>query len=62
MYPEHIHQAILDGHKSDDVVEGTDGLISVGPFKIISDGSLGTRTACCHSAYPSPPARESNLV
>ena len=31
------------------------GLIHVGPLKIISDGSLGTRTAACSHAYPGDP-------
>lgn len=56
MYREHIQSAIDAGYKTGDVIAHTDGLVTVGPFKIISDGSLGTRTACCHQAYPSPPA------
>lgn len=28
------------------------GLVHVGPLKIITDGSLGTRTAFCHDPYP----------
>lgn len=31
------------------------GLVRVGPLKIISDGSLGTRTAACTHAYPGDP-------
>ena len=58
MYAEHVHDAIDAGLKADDIIPNTDGLATVGPFKIITDGSLGTRTACCHTAYPSPPARE----
>jgi hypothetical protein len=30
---------------------GTDGRLTVGSLKIISDGSLGTRTAWCHQPY-----------
>ena len=28
------------------------GLLEVGPFKLLTDGSLNTRTALCHEAYP----------
>ncbi|OPF82365.1 hypothetical protein VT50_0207425 [Streptomyces antioxidans] len=28
------------------------GLLEVGPFKLFTDGSLNTRTALCHEAYP----------
>jgi predicted amidohydrolase YtcJ len=56
MYREHIQEAIDSGYKTGDIVPGTDGLVTVGSLKMISDGSLGTRTACCHHAYPSPPA------
>ncbi|WP_040766428.1 amidohydrolase [Tsukamurella sp. 1534] len=28
------------------------GLVRVGPLKVITDGSLGTRTAYCHAPYP----------
>ena len=33
-------------------VEGTGGLLTAGPFKVISDGSLNTRTAPCRRPYP----------
>lgn len=56
MYAQHVHDAIDAGWKTNDVVPGSKGLATVGPFKIITDGSLGTRTACCHTPYPSPPA------
>ncbi|WP_133828268.1 amidohydrolase [Actinomycetospora succinea] len=39
------------GHRTGDAV--TD-LVTVGPFKILADGSLNTRTAACHHAYPDP--------
>ncbi len=35
-----------------DIIAGTGGLLSVGPLKVISDGSLNTRTAYCHDPYP----------
>lgn len=60
MYEQHINDAISVGLKSGDPVPGGEDLLKVGPYKIIPDGSLGTRTACCHHAYPSPPARKSS--
>ncbi|KAJ3202074.1 hypothetical protein HDU82_007617 [Entophlyctis luteolus] len=52
MYQPHIHNAISRKLKSGDVVPDTHGLLTVGPYKIITDGSLGTQTAYCHSFYP----------
>lgn len=62
MYEQHINDAISAGLKSGDSISGGEGLLTVGPYKIIPDGSLGTRTACCYHAYPSPPAREPLLI
>ena len=45
---------IARGLRSGDVVPGTGGLLSMGPLKIVADGSLNTRTACCHDPYPGP--------
>jgi predicted amidohydrolase YtcJ len=52
IYPQHLEQAIAEGLRTDAVVEGTGGLLSVGPLKVITDGSLNTRTAYCFDAYP----------
>ncbi|KAJ3352446.1 hypothetical protein HDU83_007996 [Entophlyctis luteolus] len=52
MYQPHIHNAISRKLKSGDVVPDTHGLLTVGPYKIITDGSLGTQTAYCRSFYP----------
>ncbi|WWC59267.1 uncharacterized protein I303_101817 [Kwoniella dejecticola CBS 10117] len=52
MYTEHIQDAIDLGLTSGDDVPNTDGLIKVGPYKIVTDGSLGSQTAFCHDAYP----------
>lgn len=52
LYQPHLEQAIQLGLKTGDLVEGTRGLVHVGPHKIITDGSLGSRTAYCHHAYP----------
>lgn len=51
-YPAELEERIAAGWRSGDVVPGTDGLLSIGPLKIITDGSLNTRTAYCHEAYP----------
>ncbi|WVW78649.1 hypothetical protein I302_100609 [Kwoniella bestiolae CBS 10118] len=52
MYTEHLSDAISLGLTSGDDVPHTDGLMKVGPYKIVTDGSLGSQTAFCHSAYP----------
>jgi predicted amidohydrolase YtcJ len=45
---------IARGLRSGDVVPGTRGLLTMGPLKVVTDGSLNTRTACCHDPYPGP--------
>ncbi|KTR07559.1 amidohydrolase [Curtobacterium luteum] len=45
VYPVELEAAIARGLRTGDVVEGTRGLVRMGPFKVITDGSLGTRTA-----------------
>ncbi|GAA5858773.1 hypothetical protein JCM8547_004982 [Rhodosporidiobolus lusitaniae] len=55
MYEAHLPKAIEEGYKTGDVLPETEGLIEVGPFKVITDGSLGSRTACCHHPYPNEP-------
>jgi predicted amidohydrolase YtcJ len=53
VYPQHLDRAIAEGLRSGDPVRGdTGGLVRVGPLKVITDGSLGTRTAACSHAYP----------
>lgn len=48
VYPEHLERAIADGlHTGYELAPG----ISMGPFKIITDGSLNTRTAHCVEPY-----------
>ena len=61
MYQEHLDEAIEAGQTTGDAIEGTDGLITVGPHKIITDGSLGSKTAyCCHH-YPAEPTNFGRL-
>jgi len=49
IYSEDLDQAIELGLRTGDRV--TD-LLSVGPFKVLTDGSLNTRTAYCYDEYP----------
>ncbi|GAA1773822.1 amidohydrolase family protein [Agromyces lapidis] len=52
IYPQHLERAIALGLRTGDEVEGTDGLVTVGGAKVITDGSLNTRTAWCFDPYP----------
>lgn len=52
IYSQDLDRAIGLGLRSGDVVDGTGGLLTVGPFKVIIDGSLNTRTAYCFDEYP----------
>jgi predicted amidohydrolase YtcJ len=51
-YRQDLDRAVSLGLRTGDVVDGTHGLVSVGPFKVITDGSLNTRTAYCVDEYP----------
>ena len=50
-YPAGLPRAIDEGLRTGDALVGTGGLVQVGPLKLITDGSLGTRTAACTHAY-----------
>lgn len=59
IYPDMLDRALAEGLRNGDVVRGVSGeraafaeLARVGPLKVISDGSLGTRTAACTHPYP----------
>jgi len=52
LYTHHLDDAIEQGLASGQVIAGTGGLLTVGPYKVITDGSLNTRTAYCFDAYP----------
>ena len=52
IYRQHLDRAIAEGLRTGDEVPGTGGLVSVGGFKVITDGSLNTRTAWCFDRYP----------
>lgn len=56
IYPEFLDRAIADGLRTGDPARGAaSDLARVGPLKVITDGSLGTRTAACSHAYPGDP-------
>ena len=63
IYPEHLDRAIESGLRTGDLIASTGGLLSVGRLKVISDGSLGSRTAFCAHDYPGAvgPARRGVL-
>lgn len=50
-YTRHLDRAITDGLRTGDAVEGGRGLVHVGGYKVITDGSLNTRTAWCFEPY-----------
>ncbi len=52
VWPDHLDGAVAHGLATGDVVPGTGGLVTQGPLKVISDGSLNTRTAFCDDPYP----------
>lgn len=56
IYPEFLDRAVAEGLQTGDVARGAaSDLIRVGPLKVITDGSLGTRTAATSQAYPGDP-------
>lgn len=50
--PELLAAGKARGLRTGDVLPGTAGLVTMGPMKVLIDGSLNTRTAFCHSPYP----------
>jgi predicted amidohydrolase YtcJ len=52
VYTQHLDRAIAEGLRTGDQVPGTGGLVTVGGYKVITDGSLNTRTAWCFDPYP----------
>lgn len=56
IYPEHLARAVAEGLRTGDRVRGAaSDLVHVGPLKVITDGSLGTRSAACSHPYPGDP-------
>lgn len=50
-YPEGLEEVIAAGLRTGDALPGGAGLLTMGPLKIISDGSLNTRTAYCRDPF-----------
>lgn len=61
-YPADLDRAITTGLRTGERLAVSDptglvgSLVRVGSLKVISDGSLGTRTAACSHSYPGDPA------
>ncbi|WP_404433172.1 amidohydrolase family protein [Microbacterium lacus] len=56
IYPEFLDRALAEGLRTGDVARGAaSDLARVGSLKVITDGSLGTRTAACSHSYPGDP-------
>lgn len=61
VYPFDLDRAITAGLRTGDVREEPEApeagrdLVHMGPLKVITDGSLGTRTAACSHPYPEDP-------
>ena len=51
VYPADLAGALAAGVRTGDPLPGGHGLVEMGPLKIISDGSLNTRTAWCCAPY-----------
>ncbi|WP_169582383.1 MULTISPECIES: amidohydrolase family protein [Microbacterium] len=63
IYPQYLDRAIADGLQTGDPARGgASALARVGSLKVITDGSLGTRTAACSHAYPGDPHNHGMLT
>ncbi|MGA9869747.1 MAG: amidohydrolase family protein [Rhodococcus sp. (in: high G+C Gram-positive bacteria)] len=49
VWPEWLEHELILGAATGDTVADR---VSLGPLKVMFDGSLNTRTACCHDPYP----------
>ncbi|WP_246169502.1 amidohydrolase [Actinotalea subterranea] len=52
VWPDRLDAALRRGLRTGEPAPGTGGLVTMGALKVISDGSLNTRTAYCHDPYP----------
>ncbi|MFF2246745.1 amidohydrolase [Arthrobacter sp. NPDC058130] len=52
VYPQDLDRAVAEGLRTGLGVAGSNGLLTVGPLKVLIDGSLNTRTAFCVDPYP----------
>lgn len=51
VWPDRLDSAIDAGLRTGDLLPGGGGLLTMGYLKVISDGSLNTRTAWCHEPF-----------
>ncbi|MFL1380037.1 amidohydrolase [Nocardiopsis protaetiae] len=51
VWPERLEGAIAAGVRTGDALDSR-GLVTMGPLKVVVDGSLNTRTAWCWDPYP----------
>ncbi len=53
VWPDHLDRPLAEELRTGDVVpgQGDAALLTMGPLKVITDGSLNTRTAYCHDPY-----------
>lgn len=61
VWPQHLPEVIGAGYRGGEALGAARDAVgrpvaSLGPLKVISDGSLTTRTAYCHDPYPGPVA------
>ena len=56
VYPHQLDRVVGLGLRTGDRLPGGAGLAVMGPLKVISDGSLGSRTAWTHQPYSDGPA------
>lgn len=61
VYPALLERAIAEGLATGDALD-PHGLVRMGPLKVITDGSLGTRTAACSHPYPDDPRNRGLLT
>ncbi|BDZ49980.1 amidohydrolase [Frondihabitans sucicola] len=52
VYPRDLDSVVERGLETGQPIPGGAGLVTMGPAKVITDGSLNTRTAYCHDPYP----------
>lgn len=52
VYTQHLERAVDEGMRTGDELPEGRGLVTVGGCKVITDGSLNTRTAWCFDRYP----------
>jgi predicted amidohydrolase YtcJ len=64
IYPEYLERAIAEGLQTGDAARGAaaSDLARVGALKVITDGSLGTRTAATSHHYPGDPHNHGMLT